>query len=205
MSESEPTDVWKWAAAATMLAIAGGVVYGLVALQRHPSGRRVDVGWSAGEGPDAGYRRVWVQGVSGPGIRARFGLDAGAGVVEAYALVGICTAPPAAADGGGGMADLPAGISPNAAFQRADPDCVLPDGGTPWMVAVLEGEPEWPCACVATDAGTCEWLGPLGVLDDGGWRAAPTGRVLWPGTWRGDCYPRTCVEQGIAGGAGVCL
>lgn len=85
-------------------------------------------------------------------------------------------------DGGNQPADL------GAVAVLASHDVACPPGAEPMSIAV---EPvPWPCGCRrAGDAvGACE--ADLGE----GYKAAPMGRYLPAGTWRGDCARTPCVE-----------
>lgn len=171
----------KTSVAIGFLALLSGLIGGLVVyprLQGH-GGRRMAIHWQVdgGDAPAKGAV-VCVQqtGVGAASALNVFGLDAGAGVPYAYALCRACAVQLSAST----LApSLPAGISPLEVTQEE----VAFDGGAQFW-CVLQGEPEWPCAC--STGSNCH--GP-----DGG--DAPTGVTLAAGAWDGGgCYPAACVE-----------
>lgn len=170
----------KTSVAVGFLAILAGLVGGLIFYPglSASGGRRMAIHWQADGGdvpPDGTIVCVLQTGVGLASALPVFGLDAGAGAPYGYALCRAC-----AVQLDAGILDptLPSGISPLEVTQEE----VDFDGGAQFW-CVLQGEPEWPCAC-STGPGC------LGI--DGG--AAPTGVTLAAGAWSGSCFPKACIE-----------
>jgi hypothetical protein len=179
------------AGAAAFTAIVGGLVFGLYWAGEPPEpSARVTLGWEGTPGEPRAKRCIETVGLASQQALDLFRLASDGGMT-AYVYTVLAVDADQVADAGE-MVPLPEGMLAMEVQQR-EVDC--PDAG--WrFLAVLQGEPEWPCAC--SQGADCERLFGFPGMET--WQPAPRGLTMDPGRWRGTdgglggCVPKTCIE-----------
>lgn len=186
------------AGAAAFIAIVGGLVYGLYGGEGELPARRIELGWEGATEP-AHKRCIETVGLASDEAMDLFRLQRDAGLTN-YVYTVLVVDADAVADAGEEVA-LPPGMLAMESVQQEVP--CNPDAGHRFM-AVLQGEPEWSCACSLGEG--CEYR--RRTLAGYSWAPAPKDMTFQPEQFRGDggCFPKTCVEfSGTSSMPEVCL
>lgn len=171
--------------AAAFITMVGGIMYGLVTPAPDATATRVEVAFQGPVPP--GTRCIWTTGQATPESLTLFGLRVDAGL---YVQTRMCAAP----------SEEPEPNLPGSMLAIEDSQWETSYDGGPQFLAVLQGEPEFPCVC--STGSNCEEL-----QTDGGWAPARAGMTHQPGKWRGaGCFRKACIEvSGVSSWPSECV
>lgn len=128
------------AGAAVFLAIVGGLLLGRYPEGAQAPGRRVELGWEGLTEP-AQKRCIETVGLASDEALELFRLERDAGL-SSYVYTVLMVDAEDVADAGT-AAELPSGM---LAMQGSQAEIGCPEDAGYRFLAVLQGEPEWPCA-----------------------------------------------------------